>query len=61
MQKKNDEKLMIFDVFIDIQSKSKNLGTSKTRFSNVKSVPLLSVTPSTIFIEHDDLTTTPFW
>ena len=48
MGKGNDKKLTIFDVFIDMQSKSKNLGSSRTEFwwFRLKPVPLLSVTPS---------------
>ena len=49
MNKENDKKLMIFDVFIDTQSQSKNVGISRTEFWTfvLKSVPLLSLTPST--------------
>ena len=48
MNKENDEKLMIFDGFIDTESKTRNLDTSRTGFPNflVNSVPLLSGTPS---------------
>ena len=48
-EKENDEKLMIFVVVIDIQSKSKNLGSFRTGFLKVyhKMISLLSVTPST--------------
>ena len=52
MNKENDKKLMIFDVFIDTQSQSKNVGISRTEFWTfvLKSVPLLSVTPSTLVV-----------
>ena len=48
MNKENDEKLMIFDGVIDIESKNRNLDKSRTGFPNflMNSVPLLSVTPS---------------
>ena len=48
MPKENDEKMMIFDRFIDTESKSRNLDSSRTGFSNflANSVPLLSVTSS---------------
>ena len=32
MKKENDEKLMIFDAFIDTQSQTKNFGISRTEF-----------------------------
>ena len=48
-EKENDEKLMIFVVVIDIQSKYKNLGSCRTGFLKIshEMISLLSVTPST--------------
>ena len=49
-EKENDEKLMIFVVVIDIQSKFTNLGSSRTGFLKFshEMVSLLSVTHSNL-------------
>ena len=74
MEKENDEKLMIFVVVIDIQSKSKNLGSSRTGFLKIshEMVSLLSSTHSTVhvntwstsqvdFSTHSRYMDTPSW
>ena len=54
MNKENDEKLMIFDGFIDTESKPRNLDTSRTASPNLlaNSLSLLSVSPSRECINH---------
>ena len=50
--KENDEKMMIFDVLIETQSKHKNLGTSRTIFFRIsqKPPPRFSWNPSVVDI-----------
>ena len=52
MRTKNGENLMIFHAFIGTQSQSKNLRTSRTEFwwFLLKSLSLLSGTPSTVYL-----------